>query len=214
MSEDRISRYFGDHAVDWGKHYQGTTVSRRIFNRIFRRALKQRWDLTMEYALPADDKVFLDIGCGTGVYSVALAQAGAAQITGIDFAQPMVDLSRRLAIEHGLAKRCNFIVGDFMRMDFDREFDMVIAMGVFDYINDYEFFWRKMISASKGIVVGSFPRHSTLREPVRRFRYRRKGLPVYFYGYDQVESLGRSAGLKRYEIKVLGAGFILFGFVE
>jgi len=214
MVETAIGKYFGEHAVDWGKHYQGTTISRRIFNRIFRRALKQRWDLTMKYALPTRGKTYLDIGCGTGAYSLALAKAGAAYVTGIDFAEPMIDLSRRQADIRNLSHRCEFVVGDFIKMDLDRKYDMVIAMGVFDYVADYESFWRKMIAVSKGTVIASFPGHGLIREPMRRFRYRRKNMPVHFYDNDQLKTLGRFHGLDRFKIKTIGGGFVLIGFVK
>jgi 2-polyprenyl-3-methyl-5-hydroxy-6-metoxy-1,4-benzoquinol methylase len=212
MAKASISAYFGEHAVDWGKHYQGTSVPRRMFNGIFRRALKQRWDLTMKHALPAAGKTYVDIGCGTGEYSIALGEAGAALVTGIDFAGPMIDLSRRLAEARGLSDRCEFIAGDFMKLDLGRTYDMAIAVGVFDYVADYEAFWQKMIALSTGVIVASFPGHSPVREPVRKLRYRRKGFPVYFYSRDQLESLANSSGLAKFAIEILDGGYFLVGF--
>lgn len=214
MAKEIISKYFGEHAVDWGKHYQGTSFTRRILNSIFRRALKQRWDLTMQYALPAQGKTYLDIGCGTGEYSIALGEAGARQVTGIDFAEPMIDLSRRLADERGLSEICEFVAGDFMKLDLRRKYDMALAIGVFDYVDDYEAFWRKMIMVSNSVVIGSFPRHSLIREPVRKLRYRHKGFPVHFYSRAQLESLGSSSGLAKFAIEVLDGGYLLVGFTR
>ena len=212
--KDEVSQHFSTHATDWDRHYGQAGLALRLFDRVFRRALKQRWDITMRHALPAEGKTYLDIGSGTGVYSLTLARAGATGVTAIDSAGGMIDLSRRRAAENNLAKKCNFVQAEFMDFNITERFDVVFAIGVFDYIKDYQQFWRKMISVSKGIVIGSFPRHSLLREPIRRFRYRRKHLPVHFYSPDQIESLGGQPGLARYEVEVLGAGYVLIGFVR
>lgn len=211
---DNVSRYFDRNAARWGRHYDDTGLFLRLFNWIFRRALKRRWDITMRHALPAEGRTYLDIGCGTGVYSLTLARAGAVGVTAIDSAREMIDLSRRRAADEGLSKNCDFVHAEFMGLNITKKSDVVFAIGVFDYIKDYRRFWQKMASASNGVVIGSFPKHSLLREPIRRYRYRRKQLPVYFYSRDQIESLGRQPGFARYEIEELDAGYVLIGFVR
>jgi len=208
-----ISRFFDHHSSDWGRHYSNTGVGRRVFNSLFRRGLKQRWEITMKYALPAAGKTYLDVGCGTGDYSLALAGAGADRVVGIDFASSMIDVSRGRAIAHKLAERCQFISGDFITTDFAEQFDIAFAIGVFDYVDEYELFWRKMISHSHGLVIGSFPGHSLVREPLRKRRYRYRNVPVYFYSATQLTALGRMEGLNRFELIPYSAGYALIGFV-
>lgn len=72
----------------------------------------------------------LDVACGTGDLSLALATAGAAQVVGLDFCRPMLEIARRKAeaVSHGLP----FVEGDALRLPFaDESFDVVtIAFGL------------------------------------------------------------------------------------
>jgi len=80
-------------------------------------------------------------------------------------------------------------------------------LGFFDYVKDARSVLEKIRALSRGSVMASFPSRHWLRTPLRRIRYRLKNCPVYFYGEDQIERLGRETGLARTNLtKVRGAG--------
>jgi len=54
----------------------------------------------------------IDVGCGTGDLSFACAEAGAASVLGMDFAEPMLHHARTKAVERGLAGATEFALGD------------------------------------------------------------------------------------------------------
>jgi len=54
----------------------------------------------------------LEIGCGTGGVSVALAEMGASHVRGIDLSPASVDVARRRAAAAGVERRTSFEVGD------------------------------------------------------------------------------------------------------
>jgi methylase of polypeptide subunit release factors len=55
----------------------------------------------------------LDLGCGLGASSVALARAyPRATVLGVDLGAASVDAARAAAAEAGLADRVSFVVGD------------------------------------------------------------------------------------------------------
>ncbi|MFN3912024.1 class I SAM-dependent methyltransferase [Hyphomonas sp.] len=60
-------------------------------------------------ARPVEGERVIDIGCGAGALSLALAQQG-ADVTGVDVSVPLVELARRRASEDNLGVR--FIVAD------------------------------------------------------------------------------------------------------
>jgi 2-polyprenyl-3-methyl-5-hydroxy-6-metoxy-1,4-benzoquinol methylase len=213
QDEKNIARFFDHHSARWGRHYSNTGLGLYIFNRFFRRGLRQRWDITFRYSLPAEGKRYLDIGCGTGDYTLALAEAGASRVTGIDFAPAMIDVSRRRAAKRGLEEKCEFIYGDFMNMDISGPFDVVLAIGVFDYVSQYKAFWKRMSALSDGIVIGSFPGHSRFREPIRKWRYHHRDLPVYFYTESQLKGLAQTEGIEHFDLIPYSAGYALIGFV-
>lgn len=72
----------------------------------------------------------LDIGCGSGVWSLALAERYRdAHVTGLD--RPAVlEAFRARAAEHGLADRIATIAGDVHEVAIPREFDTVVIANV------------------------------------------------------------------------------------
>jgi SAM-dependent methyltransferase len=60
----------------------------------------------------------LDVTCGPGLYSVALAERG-CQVTGVDFGPASIAYARQLAEERAVSTRCRFIESDVRQMDFE-----------------------------------------------------------------------------------------------
>jgi len=90
------------------------------------------WDLTWKFLneyLPPTGHI-LDIGSGTGKYSVALAQRG-YHVTGIDLSKPLLDKAIRRAQETGVEDRIVFIHGDARSLKdlITRRYDAVLLMG-------------------------------------------------------------------------------------
>ncbi|MCA1640507.1 MAG: bifunctional demethylmenaquinone methyltransferase/2-methoxy-6-polyprenyl-1,4-benzoquinol methylase UbiE [Acidobacteria bacterium] len=72
----------------------------------------------------------LDVACGTGDLSLALAAGGDAEITGLDFCRPMLDLAARKTHDGG--RVITYVEGDALSLPFaDGTFDVVtIAFGL------------------------------------------------------------------------------------
>ena len=98
-----------------------------------------------------------------------------------------------------------------MEINFNRHFDIALAIGVFDYISRPRPFLEKMRSVAKEGLIMSFPSKSPIRTPIRKARYWWKRCPVYFYDRRMIETL--VAGLGRYRIlKIPGQGMDYFRF--
>lgn len=67
----------------------------------------------------------LDIGCGSGVYGLALANR-VGEVIGCDFSPAMISAARRKAAEAGFGN-VRFKEGDFREIDLDGPFDLVFA---------------------------------------------------------------------------------------
>ena len=187
----------------------------RWVNTTLRRAVFERYTITFEQAGDVRGKKILDVGCGSGVYSVDFARRGAGRVVGVDFSGNMLKLARQEAGQHGVADRCEFIQADFLELDLKDRFDVSIAMGVFDYVPDQVAFLRKMVALTTGKVIVAFPGHSLLREPARRLRYRLSGKgEIYLYSREDVERIATEAGLHDREIIRIdssGGVFVLVG---
>ncbi len=72
----------------------------------------------------------LDVACGTGDLALALAEAGSAQIIGLDFCRPMLEIASRKTPQAGHA--IPYIEGDALRLPFaDESFHVAtIAFGL------------------------------------------------------------------------------------
>lgn len=80
----------------------------------------------------------LEVGSGTGVTSVRLAQLG-IHVTELDSSQAMLDLARRAAEAGGVSDRVTFRHGDAARLTdlFPVEsFDIIICHNILEYVED------------------------------------------------------------------------------
>ena len=80
--------------------------------------------------LPVSNARVLDVACGTGDLSLALVAGAQAQVVGLDFCRPMLNIAAAKSSQRGLA--IPFVEGDALRLPFhDQSFDGAsIAFGL------------------------------------------------------------------------------------
>ncbi|WP_136660143.1 class I SAM-dependent methyltransferase [Nitratireductor sp. XY-223] len=126
----------------------------------------------------------LDIGCGTGASAFPASQAvgPTGKVTGVDFAEKMIDVARRKADE-GRRRNVEFRCLDMRSMPFrERSFDAVISVFSVFFVDDMEKLVADLWSLLKPggrLVVTVWGPHAF--EP---------GGPVFF---EELERLGGSA---------------------
>ncbi|HUO97938.1 MAG TPA: class I SAM-dependent methyltransferase [Rhizomicrobium sp.] len=80
----------------------------------------------LDFAAPEPGMNVLDIGCGCGLTSLALAEAVTpGSVTGLDVSAPMLDMARRAAAEAALDVR--FVESDAAIHPFRPEYDLVFS---------------------------------------------------------------------------------------
>lgn len=153
----------------------------------------------------------LDVGCGSGRIGEFALQAGAARYVGVDFSEPMIALARSRLGRFG--EQVELSVADFLEAPLDGPFDVVLALGLFDYLPAPHRFTRRMfeLCAPGGCVVGSFPRFSPVKGPVRKVRYEFIGdCPIFNYTRRELELLFGASGFEPVEIRSPGrSGYLL-----
>lgn len=123
----RIVRTFDDRKERitgyWTKRSDSFLEQRRAE---LKSPLADRWLKEIEKHFPEGRKLrILDVGCGSGFFSILLAKQG-HEVTGTDLTPEMVVNSKKLAKEEGVS--CRFLVMDGENLEFeDRIFDMVIS---------------------------------------------------------------------------------------
>lgn len=80
---------------------------------------------------PIEERRVLEIACGTGRFTVMLAERG-ADVVGLDISGPMLGHGRRKAARRNVADAVEFMRGDAANLPFpDDHFDVVFAMRFF-----------------------------------------------------------------------------------
>ncbi|MDF9745762.1 class I SAM-dependent methyltransferase [Natrinema salsiterrestre] len=116
----------------------------------------------LDAIMPIEDRKILEIACGTGRFTVMLADQG-ADVVGLDISAAMLQQGRRKARDADLAGTLDFLRGDAGRLPFpDDHFDTVVAMRFFHLADDPEAFLQEMRRVSRDqIVFDTFNRFST-----------------------------------------------------
>ncbi len=104
-------------------------------NRLHSFGRDQAWrKVAVREANVTPDSHVLDVACGTGDLSEAMARAGAAHVTGLDFTPEMLDRARdrKSHLPESLKQKIDYIEGDAMDLPFDdASFDALsIAFGI------------------------------------------------------------------------------------
>lgn len=103
----------------------------------------------------------LDVGCGTGNFSLKLASRGAS-VTGIDSSRKMLEAAREKAARE--KSNIEFIEMDALHLKFtDNTFDVVLSMAAIEFIPDYPKMISEMFRVCKtggSVLVGTINRDS------------------------------------------------------
>jgi 2-polyprenyl-3-methyl-5-hydroxy-6-metoxy-1,4-benzoquinol methylase len=210
--DHRVGSYFDRAAVTFDTFYDHKRNKLiQWVDRKFRSDVFVRYYRTFETLEPFTDKTVLDIGCGSGPYVVEAARLGSKRVVGLDMAENMLDLARKRAVAANVADKCEFILGTYPQDAPDEIFDYSITMGVMDYVTDAQAFLTALAKQIRICAVLSFPSKHWFRTPFRKFRYRLKRCPVYFYEPRQLEELARATGFSTIKVeKIPGAGMDYF----
>jgi SAM-dependent methyltransferase len=180
-----------------------------VVQRTLRPGLYRRREFALEVVRSYDTPRILDVGCGSGRVGELALEAGGGDYVGVDFAETMLELARERLARFG--ERVTLVQGDFRDVELDGRFDVILGLGLFDYIADSDAIVRRMreVCAPGGSVVASFPRWHWLKGPVRKVRYEViNNCPIYDYTAPGLDELFTEAGFDRVDVRTPGkAGF-------
>src|ERR1051326_2716918 len=206
----QVARFWNQIADEFDAIYTGNNKSSlsRTMDRVFRKDIYQRFDWVMEKCGDVKGRTLCDIGCGSGRLVGDFAKRGAEHVTGVDVAPAMLEIAGKLVAEAGVADRCDFVHADVLDWKTDQKFDVTIAIGFWDYIEDPPERLQIIRSLTKQTFLSAWPRYWTWRMPVRKVRLQYiRGCPVYFFRKPQVIRLIEDAGFAVQSCETIGKLF-------
>jgi SAM-dependent methyltransferase len=177
----------------------------RLLVRLLRPGLFRRRQLAVDTVRSLPEPHVLDVGCGSGRIGEFVLEAGAERYVGIDFAETMIALARDRLERY--AERVTLVPADFLETPISERFDVILALGLFDYLPEPALFVRRMdeLCGAGGCVVASFPAWSWLKGPIRKIRYEWIGdCRIFNYTADGIERMFLDGGFGRVEIVAPG----------
>src|SRR4029453_1658993 len=113
----------------WEQIYADSTVYGRIYQERARRAIACANGVRL-----SSSAAVLEIGCGPGVITTAMARTGAT-VWAIDSLREMVERTKAMADQAGLGSRVFAQVGHVDNVPFaDATFDLVVLIGVSEWL--------------------------------------------------------------------------------
>lgn len=198
---DKTAKFFDSYAREFDAIY-GTkqNLFNKFINEVFRKAMKLRFQLTIEGCKPIENAKILDIGCGPGHYAITLAQKGAGYVLGIDFAPKMIEIARERAKIYNVQNRCEFLVQDFFEFEPKEKFDFTILMGFMDYMSEPVKVIEKVARLTRKKAFFSFPIDKGILAWQRKLRYKKR-CPLFVYTMERVRDLFKNFPPDKVEYK-------------
>ncbi len=212
MSKDnmpQVARFWNNIAEEFDSIYTGRKGAiGRLMDRWLRKDIYQRFDWVMERSGDVKGIQICDIGCGSGRFVTEFASRGAAHVTGVDVAPEMIRLAKDLLTRDGRVSLCDFVVSDVLDWKTAQTYDLTIAIGFWDYIQDPPERLRLIRKLTRQKFLSAWPRFWTWRMPVRKIRLQYiLGCPVYFFRRKQIVAMLREAGFEVVRCDTVGKLF-------
>jgi ubiquinone/menaquinone biosynthesis C-methylase UbiE len=226
-----VNIHFESAASHWERIYHQATVHGHIYQDRMAMALQWVEDLRLPRAAH-----LLEIGCGAGFATAALAKRG-YRIDALDSVPAMINLTTKRLADAGAAERVRMVLGDVRHLPMsDHSFDLVFALGVLPWLDDPVAAVREMARVTRpgGCVLVSTdnsvhldeildPAQAPILRPVRRrlasaLRAAKLLSPapqspkIQRHSQREIECILSDAGLDRLRSVMLGFGpFTLCG---
>jgi nucleoside-diphosphate-sugar epimerase/SAM-dependent methyltransferase len=156
-------RYFERRALAFDRLYTRRSMAMRL-----RRGPQLGRELAISVVAQHQAPKVLDVGCGPGRVAEAIIAAGSGTYVGIDFSPRMMELARRRLDGY---EGVELLDGNFLDLEVPRTFDIVLALGLFDYLEEPVRAAAWLRARCSSTLLASFTRWDWVKAPVRHFHY-------------------------------------------
>jgi SAM-dependent methyltransferase len=200
----RVREHFRKKAFSFDHLYDED----HALQRLVRPGLFNRRELALEVARDYDSPSVLDVGGGSGRIGEPILEQGAARYVDVDLSNTMLELARERLGRFG--DKVDLVQGDFLTAELAGPFDVVLALGYFDYIENAAVHVRRVGELCSGTAVASFPRWTWTKGPVRKLRYEViNNCPIFDYTPEGVSRLFADASFESVRVSPGTSGFLV-----
>jgi 2-polyprenyl-6-hydroxyphenyl methylase/3-demethylubiquinone-9 3-methyltransferase len=123
----------------------------------------------------------LDAGCGSGIFSIYLAQKNCI-VTGIDGSEKMIELCKKYSQEKNVVISFQQAILPFENTDILNKQDVILCSSVLEYVVDYEIVIQqfKALLNSNGILIISMPNKDSWYRKIEKYIFKLTGKPAYY----------------------------------
>jgi 2-polyprenyl-3-methyl-5-hydroxy-6-metoxy-1,4-benzoquinol methylase len=177
-----VQRYFGG----------GYPSSRRgPLGMLFRRGEDARLRILRSWIPSCEGLTLLDAGCGDAVFLSRLLHGRPRKVRVVDFVAPQVAIAwNRLKYS---ADEVETETCELQSSTDTSRYDIVLAMGVFDYTEDWPGLLRSLMRRSEGHVIADFPKAGTLHAGLRRIWLAAHDVSIHATHRDDLDAMLRKA---------------------
>lgn len=206
---ERVQSYFQKTSHGFDAIYSSQkSLQQKIVDFLFHRVVQQRFGVAFQEIGELKGKKLIDVGCGSGRYLLEAARRGASRVTGVDFADSMLELARRYLEAENFTNIAGLFKQDFLQFPENEQYEYLLAIGFFDYIPNPVDYLKKMKRLVTERLILSFPKKWTVRTPLRWSRLTLAGCPVFFYQKRKVENLLKSVSFHSYKLINLSRDYL------
>jgi ubiquinone/menaquinone biosynthesis C-methylase UbiE len=200
----RVREHFRKKAFSFDHLYD----EEHALQRLLRPGLFNRRELALAVAREYDTPRVLDVGGGSGRIGELMLEQGASRYVDVDLSDTMLGLARERLSRFD--EKVELVQGDFLATPLTGPFDVVLALGYFDYIEDAPRHLGRMRELCTGSAVASFPRWTWTKGPIRKLRYQViNNCPIYDYTAAGLRGLFAEAGFDRVDLHAGKSGFLV-----
>jgi SAM-dependent methyltransferase len=200
----RVREHFRKKAFSFDHLYDED----HAFQRLLRPGLFNRRELALEVARGYEAPRVLDVGGGSGRIGEPILEQGASRYVDIDLSSTMLDLARERLARFG--DKVELVQGDFLTGNLAGPFDVVLALGYFDYIENAPAHVRRIGELCSASAIASFPRWTWTKGPIRKLRYEViNNCQIFDYTPEGVRRVFGDAGFQSVNVHPGKSGFLV-----
>jgi len=190
-NENLVKKFFDNYVYKFDyiyeTQYSEQNPLKRFLDKLLRKSMIDRFNLTKEYIENSNIKTILDAGCGTGRYSFYFGSKN-YDVTGIDISEKMIDFCNTSKQK---TENTNFVKTSLENFSTTKNIYAIICLGFFDYIDNVEHSLEQINKFNPKLVVASFPNKFNFLNYIRIFRYKMNKCPLFYYTKEQINNFSK-----------------------